>query len=595
MCLTLMMLFFVCFPIPFLYGIELNLFIAVSWFVYYRYSLNHALLLTIIGSACGIFFWDQTPLLAMYPIEILLVGWICARSKRSAVFWDWIYWLTFGLIIYYPAYQWLTDWSDSHAITFFMFSIANGLMNVCFGGLAAQYLPNWHSRGSKKWRIGRSFFHLCLVLLIVPTLIYLLVSGFFTYQRSLYEVSTSLNTIYGHVNERLNNLTETEIRDLKVRSTLQKASLQTMFVNVTTGTDVQLTLLDSNRNVITTLEPALADYTAYDWRAGGTVKEVAGSLYLWQSDDIPTYNKVYRWANSEFVSVYSLERLPYTLIIKQPVTTFQHNMFNLYLISLLLIGLSTFISAIVAYRVTSWLSMSITQLGNLTTGLPRRIRLREPIEWKDSPLHEVEILKKNFEVMSVELAGMFREINESEERLRLMVHYDTLTGLGNRYSFGLYLPSLIQEAKENNARIACLFIDLDRFKSINDTYGHEAGDTVLKEVGERLKQHISDQTKAFRLSGDEFVIVIRDPLPDDLMQWAQRIQQDIMNTILICQDQRIQIGLSAGISIYPEHGHDAQSLLRSSDHAMYQAKVSGRNRVNLSTGPNTAFPKGGVT
>src|SRR5690606_10550841 len=169
--------------------------------------------------------------------------------------------------------------------------------------------------------------------------------------------------------------------------------------------------------------------------------------------------------------------------------------FNLYMISILIVGISTLISATVAYLITTRLAKSITRLGEFTTGLPSRIRLREPITWTDSPLYEVDLISKNFEDMTKELAGMFHEINESEEKLRIMVHQDTLTGLGNRYSFHLYLPSLIQEAEENNAKIACLFIDLDHFKTINDSYGHDAGDAVLKEVGARLSLYNTGQTR----------------------------------------------------------------------------------------------------
>lgn len=592
--MLILMLFFVNYPIPFLYGIELYLFTAIAWFVYFRYSLNYALLLIIFAAACGIFIWNQSPLLALYPLEILFVGWIARRSKRSTVLWDAIYWLTLGLLLFYPAYRWLTDWSDSNGMTYFLFSVANGLINIFFGKLAAEYLPVGASKKRKKWRIGQITFHLCMVLLIVPTLIYLLVSGYFTYQRSLSEISSRLDTIYSHVNERLNHLTETELRDLKVRSMVQKASLQHMFSNITTGTDVQITLIDDNHNVVTTLEPAIADNFAYEWSAGGIVKQVTDSLYLWQPEEIPSYNKVYRWAKSEFVSVYHFDRVPYTLVVKQPAIGFQHNMFNLYVISVLLVGMSTLIAAFVAYRVMNQLSRSITQLGSFTTGLPRRIRLRETITWEESPLHEVNILKNNFEDMSKELASMFCEVNKREDKLRVMAHYDTLTGLGNRYSFGLYLPSLIEEAKKDHTKIACLFIDLDRFKSINDNYGHEAGDAVIKEVGARLKEYNTAQTKAFRLSGDEFVVVLREPFPRDLVQWAQDIQASLINDVIMYHDQRIQIELSAGISIYPDHGQDAQILLRSSDHAMYQAKVSGRNRVKLSTGATMNFPKGGA-
>src|SRR5690606_24132503 len=110
------------------------------------------------------------PLFALYPVEILLVGWISAKSKRSAVFWDSVYWVTVGLLIYYPSYQWLTESSDSNVVTFFLFSVANGLMNVFFGGLASEYVPDRHATTRKKWRIGRASFHLCMIIMIVPML-----------------------------------------------------------------------------------------------------------------------------------------------------------------------------------------------------------------------------------------------------------------------------------------------------------------------------------------------------------------------------------------------------------------------------------------
>src|SRR5690606_27149399 len=258
-CVTAIIIVFASFPIPFLYGIELQLFTVVSWFIYYRYSLNHALILTIIGSACGIFLGDQSPLYALYPIEVLLVGWLAIRSKRSPVVWDSIYWLTFGLVGSYVGYQWLTGWSDAHIVTILMFTIANGLMNIFLGQLLAEYLPDWRSKSKKKWRIGRITYHLCLVLLIAPTLVYSLISGFFMYQKSLSEISTRLDTIYGHVNEELNKLTETELRNLQVRSTVQKAALQDMFTNLTSNTDIKLTIVDENHEVITALEPTLTD------------------------------------------------------------------------------------------------------------------------------------------------------------------------------------------------------------------------------------------------------------------------------------------------------------------------------------------------
>jgi diguanylate cyclase (GGDEF)-like protein len=349
------------------------------------------------------------------------------------------------------------------------------------------------------------------------------------------------------------------------------------------NSNVQMILIDPSHQVIVMSDPtAKDDQQDYHWENNADIRKVSDTLFLWQPKSIPIFNSVARWSASEFVSIMPLERVPgYQLIIKEPVRSFQQSVFNMYMVSLSLAFSLIFTFALLALWATRKISSSLAELAEFSSGIPRKIRLRSAFEWKASRIYEVNRLTDNFRDMSTELVNMFQEVNDSQEKLRLLVHYDALTGLANRYSFSHYLPSLIQEAKEKGLPAACLFIDLDRFKWINDNMGHEAGDTVLKMVGERLNQFKGATSKPFRLAGDEFVVVLSAPLPEHIEDWAKLVRQALSSEEIKLDQQTIQLEFSAGLAIYPEHGQDAESLLRSADQAMYQAKVSGRNQTRM--------------
>ena len=170
------------------------------------------------------------------------------------------------------------------------------------------------------------------------------------------------------------------------------------------------------------------------------------------------------------------------------------------------------------------------------------------------------------------------EQKEAQYALQKLANYDVLTGLINRTLLVDRLEQCIKAAKRHDYQIALLFIDLDRFKPINDTFGHEAGDIVLVEVSNRLRDRFREQDSVARLGGDEFVVVLEEiEAIDSVNKIVAALLIDLERAIPVL-NQTISISASIGIALFPDDGLDAELLLRNADVAMYNAKQTGKNR-----------------
>ncbi len=188
------------------------------------------------------------------------------------------------------------------------------------------------------------------------------------------------------------------------------------------------------------------------------------------------------------------------------------------------------------------------------------------------------------------LAGIAIENRASEERIRYLAHYDGLTSLPNRFLFKEYLDLALRNAQRHGNRFAVLFLDLDKFKEINDTLGHDAGDQVLREIAKRLRDCLRDNDKIARMGGDEFYVLIED-LTDGrhASEVAAKLLQEAARPVLV-QGEECRLSVSIGISIYPDDGQDGTSLIRNADDAMYQAKKLGKNTYQFHAMPAGRSP-----
>ncbi len=174
-------------------------------------------------------------------------------------------------------------------------------------------------------------------------------------------------------------------------------------------------------------------------------------------------------------------------------------------------------------------------------------------------------------------------ITNMQRRLQRMAHFDKLTGLPNRAYFYIELEQEIKRASRLNQKLSLMFIDLDGFKNINDTYGHNAGDVLLIETAHRLTKSIRNMDIAARIGGDEFIVLLTNVKNEsDATLVAQKII-DKLNEDFKISKQTLKIGASIGIASFPEDAKDIDTLVSCADAAMYEAKGNGKNSFVLSS------------
>lgn len=211
------------------------------------------------------------------------------------------------------------------------------------------------------------------------------------------------------------------------------------------------------------------------------------------------------------------------------------------------------------------------------TASGRRIRC----DWRFAVMPSSDGRQHRVVAMAIDVTAQ----RELESRLQLMAHADPLTGLANRSLFYDRLERALSLAQRHTGHIALIYIDLDDFKQVNDTQGHEAGDIVLRTVAMRLRRLIRDSDTVARIGGDEFVILLLDvPDRDAALVVAHKAEEAVRMSIEVRPAQFAHIGASIGVSLSPQHGSSAEALLRAADAAMYRVKHAGKHGVAVAHG-----------
>ncbi|WP_100334227.1 sensor domain-containing protein [Bacillus alkalisoli] len=197
------------------------------------------------------------------------------------------------------------------------------------------------------------------------------------------------------------------------------------------------------------------------------------------------------------------------------------------------------------------------------------VNISQPVLGEDG-----SILKINGQLIDIS------ERKQLEEELKQMAFHDDLTDLPNRKALDRHIEKALARSKRHHHNFTLMFIDLDDFKIVNDTLGHDAGDMLLKDVVTRINACIREEDLVARIGGDEFIVVFEETNKDEIEEIAKRILENVSNPYMIHENEA-KISLSIGVSMYPDDGQTKQTLIENADKAMYFAKNNGKNNIKL--------------
>ena len=236
-------------------------------------------------------------------------------------------------------------------------------------------------------------------------------------------------------------------------------------------------------------------------------------------------------------------------------------------------------------RYSSWTLGNVLLAVGFWHWLPLVVAIKEAKEElkQANELLESQVIQRTAELKSANdrLLHDLEERKRVEQSIRHIAHHDALTGLPNRSLFRDRLTHAMAQADRYHQKLAVMFLDLDRFKAINDTLGHNVGDQLLKIAAERLRSCVRDSDTVARLGGDEFTVIVEDIVEDhDAAAVAQKIL-DTLSQPFNLYGHEVFISVSVGVTLYPSDDENADNLLRNADSAMYRAKEFGRNNFQF--------------
>jgi len=206
---------------------------------------------------------------------------------------------------------------------------------------------------------------------------------------------------------------------------------------------------------------------------------------------------------------------------------------------------------------------------------------KEPDFFDDAEIRLLEEISRNIG-HALDVAEMDREQEQAREQLSYLARHDPLTGLNNRLMFSSHLAMALERASRQGTLLALLLLDLDRFKDVNDSFGHAAGDELLVQMAKRITGRLRGADSTSRLGGDEFTVVLEDLHdPQDAAWVANDLLRLVREPFQLATAGEVSVGTSIGIALYPEHGSTEQELLQQADAALYRAKADGRSRFRF--------------
>ncbi|WP_054943808.1 GGDEF domain-containing protein [Paenibacillus ihuae] len=558
-------------------GAKLILFVILGW-----YGFGRAVLAGVITYTTSFFFGDGDLLYLLLDLtELLFVGFLFQKRLQKMISLDAAYWLIIGCPVNLTYYFLSQGTLNSLDLVQLQIQILAGFFSVVLADILAAYIPFSftgivHLNKRKTFSFSRLMVHLSLSVMILPFLLYIAFSTHKEEDQMYNNIAQQFNIEAVQVERVISGLSDSQMLALRLNSSLQKKMMETELQQITERSQTDVVVLDKEKRLLISTFPIQSSH--YEWKRGGEVLNHRDDLATWLPDGeyhssllrhkdayIVTEKEV-ALPNQEALDIVLMTPLsPYLLDL---VAQYQSQLWVIFFIVTSVLILSLLFNYI--------FFKPLFQLTETTTSMPEKIAGGVQISWLDSRIKEISILVENFLNVSRKLESMFTQVHH-------LAYFDSLTGLPNRLFFRTAAEQRLREYTQSphaGEKFALLFIDLDRFKEVNDTYGHDVGDQLLREFSNRLPHDNTDQLRAFRISGDEFVILMTIDQVGDAASMAERLLNVLAQPVKL-QNTVLHAACSIGIAHYPDHGDTLDELIKHADTAMYEAKLNGRNQYAL--------------
>lgn len=568
--LLLGLLSYVCYSVPIspLFGISGSftaafLFLAVAWF---GWRAGLVLLVLVYGALIGT---QQTDfLLGSHLVEAIIIIVLGVRwPKLGLIGAGAIYWAAVGI----PMYVLLS--SNSGAINqemlFYTYIVtACGLCNVLLAELFVYYTPARFYKmsgisGNPPLRISRALIHLMTAAVIGSTILFL-VSGGNSYKHTIIkDINNSANQASYALVDGIKTMSPEEQRGLRLNGYMELATVKRMINSVLAAEPYEAVMVGQDGRMLLHLIGG-TNYD-YEWLKQDNWRSYFAQRRMWSPDAAELITTGSKWKNMSFIYLVRLDT--FELYVRIPLDTYRNQVYSVYnaqMMSCLYVAAIIGLFALVIHR---FFITGVRRLAIVSHGIPDKVKEGIAPSWPQSRLEEINSLVGNFRIVTEKLGLMFMESREQ-------AYLDMLTGLPNRRNFNEHLKNVIEEMGPDD-EIHVVFIDLDRFKHINDTLGHAVGDLLLQQVSFKLLRTVDNRAFIARLGGDEFVLV------SNLERNEVRIMADELISKLkrpfLINDEELFVTASMGISSSTISGDDMETIVKNADFAMYEAKAAGGN------------------
>ncbi|WP_426445574.1 diguanylate cyclase domain-containing protein [Paenibacillus sp. S-38] len=576
------------FSIPMLYGLQYHF---SSLFVILALFTAGAPAAVFISSAVALsnYFLLEMPLFdsGIVMLEALVLALLTGlRKEAGAVFlYDLLFWLGAGVCMLIGSFGMSAAAYPGDVLLYITKCSVNGAGNALAAEILLTYLPllPWPVLKKRYKPIGlqKILVHLAISGVVFPFICFMIITGISQNQMINLRAHQIAESTASAVKDQLHLWGGQEYRALELQDIIQLGRLKAM-VEKSAFPSARVTVSDKNGEV---LAESMGDSSGEpDWRTEGRLYRYDEWMYLW----LPAGRHFIEpsvWREAFYIYVVTVEEgTTLQIQVKVPVSQLIADVQGIYTLDFVLILAFIVLALLTVYGISRFIVHFLVKLTQETTGLPDKITAQFEIFAQDSRILEFDQLHENFRQMALKLKAMFaeathlntvlreqaRQIKQSELQFQQLAFTDALTKLPNR----LYFHSYLREVMElPGASGALLFMDLNQFKLINDTYGHEAGDALLQHAAALLKEAAGSGTVC-RLGGDEFVLILPAAARAEIQRTAEQILEGF-KTPLAYQEWMLQPRTSIGIACFPSDADRPEELLKMADGSMYRAKQRG--------------------